>query len=292
MELTTGVHTPQAPSTPSEMPNWQEAPQNARVEHDCHMALNVLVEVASTRDEHAVGRSTSSTDSAIAAPSTFTIHRALTPLAAYEELAPQGGHGRLHDRPRQHAIAQGIAINPIPGQAFVSLRSRQQTSRRSQPTQHGRRKSWHWATLQVRGNHLELEGEAREAPPSALARATRINFLTHRGLVARPRASAPKSVAVCNSLHTACCSLSLSLSSSSLFSRHGPIIVPSAQLFNRSKGFTQFCTRLNQHDQFRQLSVSFCFTRRRLDSTDVPSSRSGEWDSWSGAHVRTNSWTR
>ena len=57
--------------------------------------------------------------------------------------------------------------------------------------------------LQVHGNHLELEGEAREAPPSALAHATRVNFLTHRGVVARPRVSAPQSAAVCAPLQQA-----------------------------------------------------------------------------------------
>ena len=40
----------------------------------------------------------------------------------------------------------------------------------------------------------------------------------------------------------------------------GPFIVPNVELFNRSKGVIQFCTRLTVHNQFRQLFVSFCFT--------------------------------
>ena len=42
---------------------------------------------------------------------------------------------------------------------------------------------------------------------------------------------------------------------------NGPLIVPSAQLsqlFHSSNCSTQFCTRLNVHNQFRQMSVSFC----------------------------------
>ena len=60
------------------------------------------------------------------------------------------------------------------------------------------------------------------------------------------------------------CSLGYSLhiaglSSSLFFSHHGPLIVRSAQLFHRSNGFTQLCTRLAVHNQFSQLSVSvFC----------------------------------
>ena len=50
-----------------------------------------------------------------------------------------------------------------------------------------------------------------------------------------------------------------SLSDYSLFSRHGQFIVPSAQHFHHSNGFTQFSTRLDVHNQFRQLSVTFCF---------------------------------
>ena len=52
-----------------------------------------------------------------------------------------------------------------------------------------------------------------------------------------------------------CMPLSLLL----LFSRHDPYIGPSAQRFQRSKSFTQFRTRLNQHHPFQHLRVSFCF---------------------------------
>ena len=38
--------------------------------------------------------------------------------------------------------------------------------------------------------------------------------------------------------------------------------VPSGQLFHRSNGFTQFCIRLDVHNQFRQLSVSVCFAHQ------------------------------
>ena len=49
------------------------------------------------------------------------------------------------------------------------------------------------------------------------------------------------------SLHIPCLSCS-----SSVFSRDGPFFVSSAQLIHRSKGFAQFCTRLNQRNQFRR----------------------------------------
>ena len=55
--------------------------------------------------------------------------------------------------------------------------------------------------------------------------------------------------------------LCLLLFFSLFFSCHGPLTVRSAHLFHRSSGFTQFCTRLDVHNQSRQLSVSFCFTQ-------------------------------
>ena len=64
-----------------------------------------------------------------------------------------------------------------------------------------------------------------------------------------------------------------------LFSRHGPLIVPSAQLFNLSKGFTQCRTRLTNSDNCLFLSV--LHIRRWLDSTDVSSSCCGVWCLWS-----------
>ena len=63
----------------------------------------------------------------------------------------------------------------------------------------------------------------------------------------------------------------------SLFSHHGPLIVRSAQLFHRSNGFTQLCTRLAVHNQFSQLSVSvFCSAPPTLARFNTcPSSCSG-----------------
>ena len=59
-----------------------------------------------------------------------------------------------------------------------------------------------------------------------------------------------KSVHDVTKLHMACSFFS------SLFSRHGPFIVPGGQLFHRSNGFTQFCTRL---DGPQPISTNVCF---------------------------------
>ena len=65
------------------------------------------------------------------------------------------------------------------------------------------------------------------------------------------------------------------------YSLHIPIFffVSSAQVHHRSKGFTQFVTRPNVHNQFRELSVSVCLhIKRKPDSRDVSSSCGGVWD--------------
>ena len=80
----------------------------------------------------------------------------------------------------------------------------------------------------------------------------------------------------CHSLHMAL-SLSLSLSLLPSWSTHHTKC--------RFKGFTQLCTRLDVHNQFRQSSVSFCFAHpapARFNRCPIILWWSWKWDPRSG----------
>ena len=88
---------------------------------------------------------------------------------------------------------------------------------------------------------------------------------------------------LCHSLHIACFCSSSSLSSSPVMVRSSCDVLNSstAPMVSLSFAPVSMCTT-NSDNCLLQFSVQHL--RRRPDSTDVPSSCGGEWDSWSVEH--------